>query len=322
MMLREFVVHWQGSWDKEHSKPSTYAAHGYLLKNHILPGLGDVSISELTEKRIGEFLEERRNFGGHRPEKPEYPGLGNETMRHIQTLLQQILECAVQEGLMTENPARSFYRRRSKTVKAKPLTPLEVEDYLDAAEQLGYLPMFLLALTAGLRQRELIALQWSDLDAEQCTLTIDEGRSVVNGTPVEYSGDTRTIPLTEEVTELLIHEHSEHPNSPWMFLNPSTQRPLSPKVVRRMHSEIIQRAGLNHVRFTDLRHTCAVNALKNGMEVREISRMLGHAKTTTTRWDYSSYLSQSELKREVQQTTPELDELKQASMQMENLFDF
>ena len=107
MTLREFVVHWQENWDREHSRPSTYAAHGYLLKNHILPGLGDASLSELTEKRIGEFLNERRRFGGHRPEKPEYPGLGEETMRHIQTLLQQILEQAVREGLMSENPARS-----------------------------------------------------------------------------------------------------------------------------------------------------------------------------------------------------------------------
>ena len=322
MTLQEFVVHWQESWDKEHSRPSTYAAHGYLLKNHILPGLGEVSLSELTEKRIGEFLEERRRFGGRSPEKPEYPGLGEETMRHIQTLLQQILECAVREGLMAENSARPFYRRRSKTVKAEPLTPLEVEDYLDAAEKLGYLPLFLLTLTVGLRQRELIALQWSDLDAERCTLTIDEGRSAMNGALTEYSGDIRTIPLTEEVTELLIHGHSQHPNSPWMFVNLSTQRPLSPKVVRRIHSEIIQRAGLDHVRFTDLRHTCAINALKNGMEVRALSRMLGHAKTTTTRWDYGSYLSKTELKSEVQQTVTELDELKQASMQMGNLFEF
>ena len=321
MTLKEFVVHWQENWDKEHSRPSTYAAHGYLLKNHLLPGLGDSSLSELTEKRIGEFLEERRRFGSHRPEKPEYPGLGEETMRHIQTLLQQILECAVQEELMTENPARPFYRRRSKKVKAKPLPPLEVEDYLDAADELGYLPLFLLALTAGLRQRELIALQWSDLDAERCTLTVNEGRSVVNGTLVKYSGDTRTIPLTEEVTKLLVREHGTHPNSPLVFVNPSTQKPLSPKVVRRMHSEIIQSAGLAHVRFTDLRHTCAVNALKNGIELRELSRMLGHAKTTTTRWDYGSYLPQSEMK-EAQRTTPELDELKQASMQMENLFGF
>ena len=76
------------------------------------------------------------------------------------------------------------------------------------------------------------------------------------------------------------------------------------------------------MRFAVLRHTCAINALKNGMEVRALSRMLGHAKTTTTRWDYGSYLSQSEMKPEVCQKISELDELKQASMQMENLFEF
>ena len=52
------------------------------------------------------------------------------------------------------------------------LMPAEVEDYLDAAERLGYLPMFLLALTAGLRQGELIALKWSDLDVTERTLTM------------------------------------------------------------------------------------------------------------------------------------------------------
>ena len=46
------------------------------------------------------------------------------------------------------------------------LTASEVEDYLDAAERLGHLPMFLLVLTAGLRQGELIALKWSDLDTK------------------------------------------------------------------------------------------------------------------------------------------------------------
>ena len=50
--------------------------------------------------------------------------------------------------------------------------------------------------------------------------------------------------------------------------------------------------------------------------------MLGHAKTTTTRWDYGLYLSQSEMKSEVQQTTTKLNKLEQASMQMENLFEF
>ena len=68
-----------------------------------------------------------------------------------------------------------------------------MEDYLDAAERLGLLPMFLLALTAGLRQGELIALKWSDLDIKSLTLTIVENRAVVRRELVEYGSQTRSI---------------------------------------------------------------------------------------------------------------------------------
>ena len=119
-----------------------------------------IPLSELTSEMVGEFLEERRRFGNHRPGNS---GLGEETMRHIHRLLQQCLDQAIRDGLLTENPAKAFRYRKSTTVKANIMTPLEMEDYLDAAERLGYLPMFMLALTTGLRQGELIALKWSDL---------------------------------------------------------------------------------------------------------------------------------------------------------------
>ena len=185
MTLREYILRWQEACDKNKSRPATYAAHGYLFKNHILPGLGDIQLSELTVERVEEFLEERKRLGGHRSESPEYPGLGEHTMRHIHRLLQQCLDQAVREGLITDNPARAFRYPKPRKISANVLTPVEVEDYLDAAERLGHLPMFLLALTAGLRQRELIALKWGDLDVKKRTLTISEGRSVEQRVLVE-----------------------------------------------------------------------------------------------------------------------------------------
>ena len=240
MILKEYILHWQEVYDKNQSRPTTYAAHGYLFKNHILPRLGEIPLEELTVEQVGDFLDERRRFGGHRPESPEYPGLGEHTMRHIHRLLQQCLDQAIRDGLITDNPARSFRYPKPKKVSANVLTPTEVEDYLDAAQRLGYLPMFLLALTAGLRQGELIALKWSDLDVKMRTLTISESRSVEWRELVEYKGTTRTVGLTQEVVELLRTEHARHPSSPLMFMHPATQRPYSPQMVRRMHNEIIK----------------------------------------------------------------------------------
>ena len=319
MTLQEYISFWQETYDKHQSRPTTYAAHNYVFKNHILPGLGDIPLSELTSEMVGEFLEGRRRFGNHRPGSS---GLGEETMRHIHRLLQQCLDQAIRDGLLTENPAKAFHYRKSMTVKANIMTPLEMEDYLDAAERLGYLPMFMLALTAGLRQGELIALKWSDLDIENRTLTIAENRAVVRRELVEYGDQTRTIALTPEVIDLLIMEHAKHPNSPLMFMHPATQRTYSPQMVRRMHNEIIKEAGLDHIRFTDLRHTCAVLSLRNGVETKELTRMLGHYRPSITRQNYEPYLLSTAKKDENMPKEATQSELQQAANVLDNLLKF
>ena len=319
MTFREYIAHWQEAYDRHQSRPTTYAAHNYVFKNHILPGLGDIPLSELTSEMVGEFLEERRRFGNHRPGSS---GLGEETMRHIHRLLQQCLDQAIRDGLLTENPAKAFHYRKSMTVKANIMTPLEMEDYLDAAERLGYLPMFMLALTAGLRQGELIALKWSDLDIESRTLTIAENRAVVRRELVEYGDQTRTITLTTEVVDLLIMEHSKHPSSPLMFMHPATLKPYSPQMVRRMHNEIIKEAGLDHIRFTDLRHTCAVLSLRNGVETKELARMLGHYRPSITRQNYEPYLLSTAKKDEDMPKEATQSELQQAANVLDNLLKF
>ena len=319
MTLREYILFWQETYDKSQSRPTTYAAHNYVFKNHILPGLGDILLAELTSEMVGEFLEERRRFGNHRPGSS---GLGEETMRHIHRLLQQCLDQAIRDGLLTENPAKAFRYRKSTTVKANIMTPLEMEDYLDAAERLGYLPMFMLALTTGLRQSELIALKWSDLDIENRTLTIAENRAVVRRELVEYGSQTRSIRLTPEVVDLLIMEHSKHPSSPLMFMHPATQRPYSPQMVRRMHDEIIKEAGIDHIRYVDLRHTCAILALKNGMDTKELARMLGHYRPTITRQNYEPYLLYTAKKDEDIPNEATQGELQQAANVLDTLLKF
>ena len=322
MTLRDYVLRWQVVCDKKQSRPTTYAAHGYLFKNHILPGLGDIPLEELTTKQVGDFLEERKRFGGHRPESPEYPGLGEHTMRHIHQLLQQCLDQAIRDGLIEENPARAFHYPKPKKVSVNVLTPAEVEDYLDAAERLGHLPMFLLALTAGLRQRELIALKWNDLDVAERTLTISENRSVERRELVEYKGGTRTISLTTEAVELLNMEHARHPSSPLMFMHPATQKPYSPQMVRRMHNEIIKEAGLDHIRFEDLRHTCAVLSLQNGVGVEEVAHILGHFRAAMTRQNYEDYLVRETSQRTDKPSKTTEKELQQAADLLDGLLKF
>ena len=107
-----------------------------------------------------------------------------------------------------------------------------------------------------------------------------------------------------------------------MFMHPATQRPYSPQMVRRLHNKIIQEAGLDHIRFADLRHTCAVLSLQNGMGTKEVSRMLGHFRTTMTRQNYAPYLTSHAAKGENKPNKASTEDLRQAADILDNLLKF
>ena len=77
-------------------------------------------------------------------------------------------------------------------------------------------------------------------------------------------------------SDLLIQEHSLHPNNPYLFPSPTTGTMYSPETVARIHKRILRDAGLEDCRFHDLRHTFATVALQNGVDIKTLSGMLGH----------------------------------------------
>ena len=317
MTVREWVEYWQEKYDAPAVRQTTYEAHRYVLENHIIPCLGKWELAELTADMVGEFLTERRAHGNRRSGGP----LSEVTMGHIWRLLTCILDRAVLEGKLAANLARAYQYPAVRQVKAETLTDQEIEDYLNAAEDLGYLPIFLLALEQGLRQRELIALKWSDLDVNTCTLTVHEKRAVECGKLTEYGGKTRTIELPQCTVEQLIQEHEKHPSSEVMFIHPGTLKPYSPEMIRLLHKRVLERAGLEHISFKNLRHTCAIRALAAGQDEKKLSAMLGHTRVSVTQQGYQGYLPQAKRAKNVcSHGTPEEEEMRQAADRMGELF--
>ena len=289
MKLREWVAYWQEVYDKPAVRPSTYQAHGYLLKNHIVPRLGEMELTSLTEPKVRSFLKDCHDHGNLRRNEP----LSQETMRHICVLLSGVLNQAVSDGYIEKNPAQNLRYHTSKKVQAEVLSEAEVEKYLDAAAELGYLPIFLLALEHGLRQRELIALKWSDLDAERGILSIHMDRVVERRELVSYGAQTREIVLSTYTVVELEKEHEKHPSSEVMFIHPGTLKPYSPAMIRLLHQRVRERGELPYIRFVDLRHTYVVQALRSGRDLKEISAELGHTRARETKKRYKDYLPQT-----------------------------
>ena len=156
----------------------------------------------------------------------------------------------------------------------------KIGPYLMEADKRGLLAAYYLELTTGLRRGELLALLWTDLDIENKTISVTKqvnrikGQLVVNQPKTQNS--IRTLAIPQQAVDLQVEEHRKHPSNPFMFPSPATGEMYYPDSVVNLHKKILKDAGLEHIRFHDLRHTFATMALQNGVDIKKVSSMLGH----------------------------------------------
>ena len=144
------------------------------------------------------------------------------------------------------------------------------------------LPIFFLELCSGLRKGELVALLWSDLDVERKTISVSKQAVRVKGggvkvTTPKTATSIRVESIPQKAVELLVAEHEKHPDNPYLFPSPVTGDMYYPDAIAAIHTKILRTLGLEHTRFHVLRHTFASVALQNGVDIRTVSGMLGHA---------------------------------------------
>ena len=156
-------------------------------------------------------------------------------------MLHNALDRAVKERLIVRNPADDCVPPKIPKHEMKILPPEQIKSYLAAAEQRGVLPMFYLELISGLRKGELVALQWSDLDIENKTISVSKQAGRNNAgepdiTRPKTENSIRKISIPQDAVELLIAEHQKHPGSPWMFPSPKTGEMYHPDSDRE-HSQ-------------------------------------------------------------------------------------
>ena len=166
------------------------------------------------------------------------------------------------------------------------LTREELQRLLIQAKDEGYYEVFLLELTTGLRVGELMALQWDDLNLKTGELRIERqvyrSKEELLIQEPKTKASIRTVILPPPVVEAL-KEYKKTVSSRWMFPSPKKEdAPLAPAAASHRLSKILSHAGCKKVRFHDLRHVFATNALEHGMDVKTLSAIIGHVSSATT----------------------------------------
>ena len=252
-----WLLNWYNLYAKPNVRVSTAEYYRRNIELHVNPRIGSIKLSKLTGRDL------------------------QSTVRGIHLMLHNALERAVKERLIQRNPTADCIAPKIEKREMKILRAEDMKAYLDEAEHRGVLPMFYLELVSGLRKGELVALLWSDLDIENQTITVNKqathdehGNIVITRPKTETS--VRQISIPQRAVELLEQEHAKHPDSPYLFPSPKTGEMYYPDSIVGIHKKILKAAGLEYIRFHDLRHTFATAALQNGVDVKTVSSMLGH----------------------------------------------
>lgn len=280
--VAEWLRLWFELYAKPNIRPSAASYYRQALEEYTIPRIGSIKLNKITSWEIQKLYRDLLENGRlQKKQRKEHTGLSGSTVRGVHIMLHSVLDRAVKERLLIRNPADSCVVPKVQHQEMKTLQPEDLEAYLDAAERRGALAMFYLELVSGIRKGELVAQQWADLDVEQRTISVNKqatkdetGTLVVTRPKTENS--IRLISIPQEAVELLVSEHAKHPGNPWLFPSSRTGGMYHPDSVATLHQRILKDAGLEHLRFHDLRHTFAALALQNGVDIKTVSAMLGH----------------------------------------------
>jgi integrase len=181
------------------------------------------------------------------------------------------------------------------------LTPGEVEVLLDTAKDNPYYPVIYMAVSTGLRQAELLGLRWRDIDLDMLSISVSQvlykRHGICEFKEPKTSHSRRRVAMTPKLALFLREYRAERESLYWQLGQPLTLdslvfgslegKPLDPSVLSHDFARIVKRAGLESVRFHDLRHTFASLMLLRGAKPKVISEALGHASVAFTMDTYS-----------------------------------
>ena len=279
------VEKWLRTWYDIYAKPNVRLAtadrYRLMIESYAIPRIGQIPLNKLMPLDLQRLYRDLMENGRQRPSKTKGKGLSSTTVRSLHLMLHCALKQAVKERLISRNPSEDCTAPKAQKIEMKILPPEHINAYLAAAEKHGALALFYLELTSGLRKGEIVALLWKDLDVEHRTISVSKqyvrnpnGELTLTRPKTETS--VRKVSIPQTAVDLLIQEHKKHPDNPYMFPSSLTREMYYPDSVVKLHEKILREAGLEHIRFHDLRHTFATLALQNGIDAKTVSSMLGH----------------------------------------------
>ena len=282
---------------KQTIEPSTYTSYEQLVNDRITKYLTNNKI-KLTDIQAIDIQEYYNHLFSE--------GLSANTVIHHHAIIRKALDYAFKMDVIPNNPADKLTKENINQNELNELFEKSKDDPMNL--------MILVTSYYGLRRSEVLGLKWDAFDFENNTITIkhtvviaklDGKRQIVAKDRTKNKSSYRTLPLVKEISEKLLETKKKQQAfkeafgktyinefEDYVFVN-LQEKLVRPDYVSEHFKILLNNKGLKHIRFHDLRHSCASLLLAKGIPMKAIQEWLGHSNFSTTANIYAHLDSKS-----------------------------
>ncbi len=281
------------------------------VRNHLIPRLGQIRIDKLTTYEVQRFVNDLAEAGRKDPSEDDPKGLSPRSVRNAYATLRKALNIATSWNLVRENVALGVELPKAKKPRIRALTAAEARALLDEVRGERFEALYWMALMLGLRQGELLALRWNDIDFDAGTVRVQgavqrqnqkEGKSKLVFVDTKTEQGQRQLPLLPPLPGILQahrdHQDVERAVEGWdehslIFPNEIGRAVEAQNLVNRSFKPALQRAKLPDINFHALRHTTVSLLISSGFDPSTASYIAGHASAAFTVGTYGHAMPES-----------------------------
>ena len=231
-------------------------------------------------------------------------GLKNVSIKKYQELLAPALRLAYRDDLIPKNPYEFMPKLKREKRKQNFYDIDELTKLFEVTDQTELKLIVRVCAYYGFRRSELLGIRWKSIDFKRKTITIENkvlnvDKKIFTSEVLKTDSSNRTMPLLPEIEELLLQRKEEIEKNKYLYGKKYNQDYLDyvfvdnlgnlylPDHITHLFHKIIKKNNLKHLRFHDLRHSCASILVNKNVPMKNIQDWLGHSTYNLTADTYS-----------------------------------
>ena len=293
ILFIDFLKNWV-EIQRQYISPATYTSYSQIINDRITKYFttNPIKLVDIKATDIQEYYDYL-----------SMDGLCANSVIHHHAIIRKALDYAFQKEIIPNNPADKVKRPKKGQYISEFYNEEELKELFEKSKNDPMHLMILITAYYGLRRSEVLGLKWDAFDFNNKTITIKHTvviakingkRQIISNDRTKNKSSYRTLPLVEEIANKLLELKEKQEYFKDIFGNSYCKqykdyvfvkqdgKLVRPDYVSEHFKILLKKLGLKHIRFHDLRHSCASLLLAKGIPMKAIQEWLGHSNFSTT----------------------------------------